>query len=340
MTWFIFKRIFRSFISVFFVTLIVFVLIRVIPGDPIRTMVTGTAPDSAVEQLRKDLGLDKPIPVQFMVFFKDAIRGDLGKSFFRSKQGGVGQSVGGSAAARMEAAGKGVEGLESIAKEAHERASVSKLIFSRFPLTLLLIFCSLVIGALISFIFAFISIKNKRIASFFDVFTVFIGALPNFWLAIMFILIFSVKLNLLSGVGFSSWKSLILPCSVLILGLVPSTFKTMFESLKRINSESFMVALSERGMPEKIINRHRYRHFFSSIITFLGLQFGPLLGGVIIVEWLYSIPGMGTLFIYAVLQRDYPLIVGGVIIISILFVGLNFFVDIIYGVLDPRAREW
>jgi len=240
----------------------------------------------------------------------------------------------------MEAAGKGVEGLESIAKEAHERASVSKLIFSRFPLTLLLIFCSLVTGALISFIFAFISIKNKRIASFFDVFTVFIGALPNFWLAIMFILIFSVKLNLLSGVGFSSWKSLILPCSVLVLGLVPSTFKTMFESLKRINSESFMVALSERGMPEKIINRHRYRHFFSSIITFLGLQFGPLLGGVIIVEWLYSIPGMGTLFIYAVLQRDYPLIVGGVIIISILFVGLNFFVDIIYGVLDPRAREW
>jgi len=340
MTWFMLKRFIRAVVTVFFVTLIIFVLIRVVPGDPIRMMVTGTAPDSAVEQLRKDLGLDKSIPVQFMVFFKDAIRGDLGQSFFRSKQGGVGQSVGGSAAARMEASGKGVKGLESIAKEAHERAPVSKLIFERFPLTLLLIFFSLVIGTLISFIFAFISIKNKRIASFLDVFTVFIGALPNFWVAIMFILIFSVKLNLLSGVGFSSWKSLILPCSVLALTLIPSTFKTMFESLKRINSESFMIALSERGMPEKIINRHRYRHFFSSIITFLGLQFGPLLGGVIIVEWLYSIPGMGTLFIYAVLQRDYPLIVGGVIIISILFVGLNFFVDVVYGVLDPRAREW
>ena len=125
MTWFILKRLFRAFITIFFVALIIFTLIRVVPGDPVRTMVTGTAPDSAVEQLRKELGLDKPILVQFIIFFKDAIRGDLGQCFFRSKKGHVGESVGGSSSARMEATGKGVKGLESIAKESHKRASVS-----------------------------------------------------------------------------------------------------------------------------------------------------------------------------------------------------------------------
>jgi len=340
MVWFFLKRLMRAFITVFMVTLVIFVLIRVVPGDPVRMMISGTAPDSAVEQLRKELGLDKPILVQFGVFFKKAIKGDLGESFFRSKSGGVGQSVGGSSQARLEASKEGVKGLKDIEKQSLKRASVLKLIMSRFPLTFMLIGVSLLLGLTVGFIFALIGQRNRKIASFFEAFTVLLGALPNFWLAIMAIFLFSAKLKLLPGVGFSGWRSLVLPSSVLAITIIPAMYKTMLETLREIDSQFFMVALDARGVSGVVINRHRYKHFFASIVTFLGLQWGPLFGGAIIIEYLFSMPGMGTLFMYAVLQRDYPLIVGGVIILSILFVTLNFIVDIIYGYLDSRVREW
>ncbi len=340
MVWFFLKRLMRAFITVFMVTMVIFILIRVVPGDPVRMMVSGTAPDSAVKQLRKELGLDKPILVQFGVFLKDAIKGDLGESFFRSKSGGVGQSVGGSSKARLKASKEGVKGLKDIEKQSLKRASVLKLILDRFPLTLALIGVSLIMGLGVGFILAVLGQKNQKIGSAFEVLTVLLGALPNFWLAIMAIFLFSTKLKLLPGVGFYGWRSLILPSSVLAITIIPATYKVMLETLRKINNEEFMIALEARGVKNSVIIAHKYKHFLASIITFLGLQWGPLFGGAIIIEYLFSIQGMGTLFMYAVLQRDYPLIVGGVIILSILFVSLNFIVDIVYGYLDSRVREW
>lgn len=340
MTWFLFVRIARSFLTVFIVTFIIFVLIRVVPGDPVRMMVTGTAPKSAVEALRKELGLDKNVLFQFADFLKKAVRGDLGESFFRSKHGGVGESVGGSSAHRIDMADKGAEGLKSIEKEAHTRASVSVLVYQRFPLTFGLIGLALAMGLFCGGVLAIVGAKNENIGLKIEIATVFIQSLPNFWLAIMFILLFAVKLKVLPGVGYKGFISLVLPSTVLALTLIPSSFKTMYESLKMVNSKQFIIAMEARGISRLNINRHVAKHFLGSIVTFLGLQWGPLFGSAIIIEYLFSIPGMGTLFIYAVLQRDYPLIVGGVIALSALFVNLNLLADLVYGALDPRVREW
>lgn len=285
MTWLILKRISRAIMTVFLVSLIIFVLIRIVPGDPTRTLVSGTAPDSAVEELRKQLGLDKPILVQYGYFFIDAKQGDLGHSFFRNEHGGTGQSVGGSAKSRMEATkGEGTEGLKSIEEKAFKKAPVTNLIYNRIGITLKIILGSLILAVIISLAFSIISLINKKIASFFEIFTVFIGALPIFWVAIIFMLILSVYLKVLPGVGISSWKSYILPVVVLSLMIIPSAYKKMFESLKQITNEKFIIALKERGMPKIIILKHVIKHFITSIITFIGLQFGPLFGGVFIVE--------------------------------------------------------
>ena len=340
MSWFLLKRIIRSLFTVFIVTFIIFVLIRVIPGDPIRMMVTGTAPKSAVEALRKELGLDKNVMLQFVDFIGKAVGGDFGQSFFRSKHGGVGESVGGSSAHRIDMADKGTEGLKSIEKEAHARASVSGLIVERFPLTFKLIGFALIIGLSIGGVLALVGAKFEKIGKKIEIATVFLQSLPNFWMAIIFILLFSVKLNLFPAVGYRGFTSLVLPSTVLALTLIPSSFKTMYESLKNIFSKHFITGMEVRGIPRLKINLHIAKHFLGSIVTFLGLQWGPLFGGAIIIEYLFSLPGMGTLFIYAVLQRDYPLIVGGVIALSTLFVSLNLIADILYGALDPRVRDW
>ncbi len=340
MSWYLFKRIMRSFLTVFIVTFIIFILIRIVPGDPIRMMVTGTAPKSAVETLRKELGLDKSVLLQFVDFMKQAVRGDFGESFFRSKHGGVGESVGGSSTLRMDVRDKGTAGLESIEKEAHTRASVSGLVFERFPLTFALIGGALLIGLFVSAVLALVGSTSERLGGQIEIATVFIQSLPNFWLAIIFLLIFAVKLKILPGVGYRGIANLVLPSTVLALTIIPSSYKTMYESLKRIYNGQFIVAMDARGISHKIINLHIAKHFLGSIVTFLGLQWGPLFGSAIVVEYLFSMPGMGTLFIYAVLQRDYPLIVGGVIALSALFVTLNLVADLLYGALDPRVREW
>ncbi len=340
MSWFLLKRIIRALFTVFIVTFIIFVLIRVIPGDPVRMMVSGTAPKSAVEALRKELGLDKPVVLQFVDFIQKAVGGDFGQSFFRSKHGGVGESVGGSSAHRMDMAKKGTEGMKSIEKEAHARASVSRLIVERFPLTFELIGLALLIGLSVGGVLALVGARRERIGQKIEIATVFLQSFPNFWLAIMAILLFSVKLNLFPAVGYRGLKSMVLPSTVLALTLIPAAFKTMYESLKNIFSKQFITGMQVRGIPRGKINLHIAKHFLGSIVTFLGLQWGPLFGGAIIIEYLFSLPGMGTLFIYAVLQRDYPLIVGGVIALSALFVTLNLVADILYGALDPRVREW
>jgi len=311
-----------------------------IPGDPVRMIVTGTAPKSAVEELRKQLGLDKPILVQFVYFLKDAIHGDLGESFFRSKHGAIGESVAGSSSMRMEATKKGVKGLEEIKEGAHERASVTSLIAERFPLTLLLIGFALLIGFTLSLILAIVGSRSEKLGNSIEGITVIIQSLPNFWLAIMFILIFAAKLKILPAVGYIGFSSLILPSSVLALAFLPGAYKTMRDTLNRIQNETFIAYMKARGISKGRVFLHITKHFFSSIVTFLGLQWGPLFGNAIVVEYLFAIQGMGTLFIYAVLQRDYPLIVGGVIVLSALFVTLNLIADIVYGILDPRVREW
>lgn len=340
MSWFLFKRIVRAIFTVLAVTFIIFSVIRIIPGDPVRMIVTGTAPESAVEELRKELGLDKPVPTQFLDFLKKAVRGDLGESFFRSKSGAVGMSVGGSSVERIKIVTKGVKGLKQLEEEAHKRAPVTNLIIERIPLTFTLMILTLLLGLLISSILTFLSFISRRWASGIESLTVFIQSIPNFWLAIIALLIFSAKLKLFPGAGYRGFKYLILPSLVLSFILIAPLFKIMHQSMIRILNQQFMIAAEARGLSRMKLYGHVLKHFLSSIITFLGLQLGPLFGSTIIVEYLFSLPGVGLLFIYAVLQRDYPLIVGGVMFFSAVFIISNFLVDILHGWLDPRAREW
>jgi peptide/nickel transport system permease protein len=241
MVWFILKRLMRAVITVFFVSFVIFVLIRVVPGDPVRQIVSGIASDAAVEKVRKELGLDKPIIVQYMIFLNKAVKGDLGESFFRSAGGQLSGSIQGSSDMLLKAASQDASGLEMVEGGRAKKAQVTDLIFKRFPLTLSIIFSALILGLIISYLLAIIGVNFKKAGSIIEIITVFIAAIPNFWLAIMFLLVFAAKLKLLPGVGYSGLKSLILPSIVLAITLIPAAFKTMFENLKRINKEPFMI---------------------------------------------------------------------------------------------------
>ncbi|CAK11876.1 ABC transporter permease [Rhizobium johnstonii] len=320
---FLVRRLAQGALIVFLVTLLIFTLLRVVPGDPVRLMAGGMAPEALIEQIAKDMGLRDPILVQFGRYMSGVVRGDLGQSFVRPASGA---STGGSSF------GDSTRG---------ERAEVLTLIADTLPMTLqlggLAIFFALVFSFLVGIPGGLAPGRwPDRVA--FYISSIFIS-LPNFWLGIVLAMLLSVKLGWLPAIGYSGFAYTILPAIVLAVELAPVLIRTLTGSVATVMMEPFIAVGNVRGLSRsRIIVAHALRNASVPLLNLIGIQISGLLGGVLVVEFIFDYPGLGLLTINAVLQRDFPLIQGIAIVTSAIFVFINIAVDLIATMIDPRLE--
>lgn len=320
---FLIRRLMQGLVIIFLVSLLIFTLLRVVPGDPVRLMAGGMAPEALIEKIATDMGLRDPIIVQFGRYMSGVVRGDLGQSFVRPANGAA---TGG---ATFNDTTRG------------ERAEVFDLIVEALPMTLQLAAVTLVIALAFSAIVGIaggLAVGRWPDKLAFYISSIFIS-LPNFWLGIVLALLFSVKLGWLPAIGYQGFAYTILPAMVLAVELSPVLIRTLVSSVSGQMMESYVSVGRVRGLSRKrIISNHVLRNASVPLLNLLGVQFSSLLGGVIIVEYIFDYPGLGLLTINAVLQRDFPLIQGIAIVTSAIFVLINILVDLVATTIDPRLE--
>lgn len=326
MGYFLIKRLIQGSIVIFGVTLAIFLIIRVIPGDPVRIMMSGAAPDEAYHAMREFLGLDRPLLVQFGEYFINILKGDFGHSLLRSSEGFTGTTA-------------GQEGIVAGSREGMAR--VIDLILARAPLTFALMGVTIVLALVISLPLGIIA--GMRPGSIIDWLivqvSVFIQSIPCFWLGIMLILLVTTNWGLLPSVGYRGPVYLLLPGFTLAVSLIPILVRTIRDSFQAAMKDEFIKALAARGLPASyIMFKHVLRNALIPVITLLGMQIGYLLGWIVVIEFIFSFPGLGLLTIHAVLQRDFPVIQGLVIFFAFVFVVINIIVDAMYAYIDPRIQ--
>ncbi|WP_399628766.1 nickel ABC transporter permease [Sporosarcina sp. SG10008] len=298
------RRLFHTVLVVLAISIIIFFSIR-LTGDPVSVMFSAGEPSKeAIAEVRTALGLDKPLYVQYGIFLKGIVTLDFGESF-------------------------------------RSGTPVIGLIFERLGATLVLALGGIIVAVLIAFPVGIISaVKRGTPVDFFGRIFSLIGiSFPNFWLGIMLILIFAVNLKWLPSSGFDGLSSLILPSITLGMILSGILARLIRSSMLEVMNQQYMSTARSKGISEwSVIIKHGFRNALLPTITFLGLQFGSLLGGTVIVEQVFSWPGIGRLIIDAINQRDYPVIQGGVIFLAIIMVVVNLIVDLSYTLIDPRIK--
>ena len=318
---FLIRRLTQGVVIIGLVSLLIFTLLRVVPGDPVRLMAGGMAPEALIEKIAKDKGLRDPIIVQFGRYMGSVLQGDLGQSFVRPANGAA---TGG---ANFNDTTRG------------ERAKVLTLILEALPMTLQLAAVTLAIALLFSAVVGIAGGLNPsgwpdKLA--FYISSVFIS-LPNFWLGIVLTLLLSVKLGWLPAIGYHGFAYTILPAVVLAVEMSPVLIRTLVGAVSSQMTEPYVSVGRVRGLGRtRIIANHVMRNASVPLLNLLGIQFSSLLGGVIIVEYIFDYPGLGLLTINAVLQRDFPLIQGIAIVTSAIFVVINIIVDLVATTIDPR----
>ena len=301
---YILKRLLLLVPTVLGVVTLVFFLIHMIPGDPVEVMLGETAQHVDKEKLRSDLGLDKPVAVQYKNFIKGVFTGSLGESYFYKK-------------------------------------GVVKIIAERIPATVELALVSMLVAVIISIPIGIISAVRRH--SYIDTTSMFLSLLgvsmPNFWLGPILIIIFSIYLGIFPVSGRVGWDSIVLPAITLGTALAAMLSRMTRSSMLDVIGEEYLVAVRAKGAPQSVvIIKHALRNAMIPIITIIGLQFGSLLSGAIITENVFSWPGLGTLFIHSLQSRDYPLAQGCVLFFSFSYVIINLLTDLVYAVVDPRIR--
>lgn len=288
------------------VTLITFTMLYFTPGDPARLTLGEQAGAEQLEQFREIHGLNDGYFVRFFNYVKDAVlEQDMGLSY-RTGQ------------------------------------PVFDEILTRFPTTLKLAGLGVLVAVLIGIPVGIIS-ATKQYSIFDNVSMIFalIGvSMPNFWQGMLLIILFSVNLQWLPSSGFSSWQQMILP--VITIGTSTAAIITRMtrSSMLEVIRQDYIRTARAKGQKESTItNRHALGNAMIPIVTVIGLQFGYLLGGAVLTESIFSIPGVGKLMVDSIKMKDYPIVQGGVLFIAVTFSVVNLFIDILYAFLDPRIRS-
>jgi ABC-type dipeptide/oligopeptide/nickel transport system permease component len=286
------------------ISVVVFSVLRLIPGDPAKIMAGDEAPPEVVEQLRAELGLDKPIYVQYVSFVGKALQGDLGESI-RTKN------------------------------------KVTAELTRRFPLTVKLALLSTVVALLLGTLAGVVAAVNHN--KWWDTLSMVVSLIwvstPSYWLGLMGMMLFSLYLRWLPAVGASSWKHFVLP--VLTLGAHASGIiaRQTRSAMLDVLGQDYMRTARAKGLgAARLVFKHGLRNAIIPVITVVGLQFGSLLAGSVLVESVFNMPGLGRLMIDAISARDYPIVQGSVLLVATAFVLVNLIVDIAYAAVDPRIQ--
>lgn len=320
---FLIKRIAQGLLIVGITSLIIFTLLRVIPGDPVRLIVGGMAPDSVVEEVSQKMGLRDPLLVQYGRYMLGLAHGDLGQSYLRPKSGMV------------AAGGQYVDPSKA------DMAPVADLILERVPLTLQLAGLALVFALVVSFPLGLaggLYADRWPNSVAFAVQSLFVS-IPNFWLAIVLILFLSVKLDWLPALGYKGFAYVVLPAIVLAVEIAPFIIRTLTTTLAEVMQAPFIDEARVRGLSRRrIVFHHAVRNAAVPLVNLLGIQLSTLIGGVLVIEYIFDYPGLGNLTVVSVLGRDFPVIQGIAITTSAVFVFINILVDLVAYLIDPRVE--
>ena len=301
----VFSRLLQSVVVLIGVSVVVFVVMRVIPGDPVVLMLGDLATEQRVEEVRAQLGLDRPIWEQYVIYVHDALRGNFGWSLRRQQP-------------------------------------VSKLILEALPATAQLALVSTTVSVLIGIFTGILSATQR--GSGLDkamMLVMLVGqAMPVFWWGIVLVIVFAVMLHLLPTSGSGTPRHLILPAVTLSTYYTALITRLTRSGMVEVLGRDYIRTARAKGLGEsRVILVHALKNASIPIATVIGLQVGTLLGGAVITETVFGWPGIGTLAVHAVYNRDYPLVQGIVLLSAVVFVFINTLVDLTYLHLDPRIRD-
>ncbi len=298
------RRLLEALLALLFTSVLVFSLIHLIPGDPARLVAGLEAGPEVVERIRSDLGLDRPLPIQYGSFLGGALRGELGTSI-------------------------------------RTGLPVLREILDRFPYTL-----GIALGAIVLAVVTgigtgiFAAMRHNRVGDALTMVAALLAvSTPSYWLGLMLMLLFSLSLGLLPSIGIASPAHYVLP--ILTLGAQSGGIISRMTRAAMLDvlGQDFLRAARARGETERsVILRHALGNALIPVLSIVGLRFGNLIAGAVLVESVFAIPGVGRLLVDAVLWRDYPMIQGTMLFVAALFILVNAGTDVLYAVVDPRIR--
>jgi peptide/nickel transport system permease protein len=313
MTRFVIERIASAIPTLFIVSIVVFIIVRLIPGDPAMLMLGDDALPGQLEALQARMGLDQPLPVQYFYWLGSVLSGDFGRSITTGQE-------------------------------------VLPLIVSRFLVSAPIVLIALSLATLIAVPLGLLMAWKQN--SLIDVasisFITLLMSIPGFWLGLIILAFFGLILGWLPIVGFVSFQTdwfralsyLIMPVLTLFLGDIGPLARMTRASTISVSRLEYITHARAKGLSEpQIIWRHALRNSFAPTWTLLGLSLGGLLGGIAITETVFSIPGLGRLLVDSIYGRDYPVVQGCILIVTFIYVTVNLVVDLVYPLLDPRVVE-
>lgn len=297
----------------FIVGIFVFFIIHLIPGNPAAMMLGPEATPEEIDAFSRSMGLDRPIPIQFVEWISNVIKGDFGMSlFFQGQQ-------------------------------------VTKVVFEHFKVTLTLTVLGVILAIILGIITGVIAAinHNNLLDRIIMVITSAGVSIPNFWLGLMLVLFFSIRLSILPPAGFKplsaglgeSLRYLILPAITLAFGQTSLIARMTRSNMLEVLRSDYVRTAKAKGLSELTVNyKHALKNVLIPVITIIGLSFANLMGGAVVTEQIFNIPGVGRLLIKSVFTRDYPVIEGIVLYIAAMWVIINLVTDVLYVIIDPRIE--
>ncbi len=297
------RQLVQLVVVVFGISLLAFTILHVL-GDPVLLLLPQNAGKDEFERYHKLLGLDRPLYVQYWKFVSSAVLGDFGKSWYAD-------------------------------------TPALRLVAERMPPTIYLTFAGLGVALLISLPLGILAALKRHswIDSLCTAVAVAGQAAPLFWVGIMLIIVFSVRLKMLPASGYGTWQNFLMPSFCLGAALAPTTMRLVRSGVIEVMSMDFIKTARAKGVAERmVVVKHAFRNACIPVITVLGLQFGQLLGGAIITETVFAWPGVATLTVESIRNQDFPVVQCAVILLALVIVSVNLIVDIAVAFIDPRIR--
>ena len=301
---YVLRRLLLAIPVLFGVSVGVFLMIDLVPGDPATVLAGDTAPPQQIELIRHELGLDQPLPIQYLRFAERLLHGSLGTSIRSGRE-------------------------------------VTTEILDRFPYTLELALAAVIVSTILGVTAGvWAAVSRGRAGDHLTMGIATLGlSIPSFWTAILMIIVFSLTLHWLPVAGAGTWQQLVMPALALSLPSAAVKARITRSSMLEVLGQDYLRTARAKGLRERaVIARHALKNALIPIVTLIGLQFGGLLGGAFIIETIFGWPGVGRLAVQSIFVRDFPVVQGTVLLVAIAYLLANLVVDITYAWLDPRIR--
>ena len=296
-------RLVRALIALWLVSTVVFVVMR-LSGDPVPLLLPPDAPRSEIFRVRAELGLDRPLPVQYALFLGNILRGDFGRSI-------------------------------------HFRVPAIQVVLDRLPATLELGLTAFLVAVVVAVPIGLLSaVKRNSLLDHSAMGVALVGqSAPTFFIGILFILLLSLKAGWFPTSGRGDWRHLVLPALTLALFAMASVARLTRSAMLEVLGADYIRTARAKGLSELlVVAKHTFKNAAIPVVTITGLQFGTLLGGAVVTETVFAWPGIGRLAIQSIYNRDYPVVQATVFLSALMFIVLNLAIDVLYGLLDPRIR--